>query len=155
MSGKYASNTTVSVEKSQMEVQKILRKYGADKFGTMEDSKNNEAHLMFEYNSLMIQITVPLPEINDFKKTESGRLRKQNQIIEAHNQAIKQRWRALVLAVKAKLEAVEIGISTIEKEFMAFVIMPDGKQLGEHLIPELKSISSSGKMPKMLGFSEQ
>ena len=108
---------------------------------------------MFEYNKLMIQITVPLPKREEFTHTETGRSRKASQITEAYEQAIKQRWRALVLAVKAKLEAVEIGISTLEKEFMAFVVMPDGRQLGDHLIPNLRQIAESGKMPKMLDFN--
>lgn len=148
--GQYAAATSVTVEKSQSEVQLILRKYGAKRFGTMEDE--NAAYLMFEYDQLMIQITVPLPKRSEFEKTETGRVRKSNQITDAYEQAIKQRWRALVLAVKAKLEAVEIGISTLEKEFMAFVMMPDGRQLGDHLIPNLKQIAADGKMPKMLSF---
>ena len=57
---RYAANTSVTVEKSQSEVQSILRKYGAERFGTMEDK--DSAYLMFEYNHLMIQITVPLPK---------------------------------------------------------------------------------------------
>lgn len=149
--GKYAQNTTVSVEKSQFEVQRILRKYGADKFGTMEDK--DSAYLMFQYNDLMIQITVPLPQIDEFKFTEAGRKRTNKKAEESHSQAIRQRWRALVLAVKAKLEAVESGISTLEKEFMAFVVMPDGKQLGDHLLPELQSMAKTGKMPKLLGIN--
>ena len=41
--GKYASNTSVSPEKSQAEIQNTLRKYGADRFGTMEE-KNKVSH---------------------------------------------------------------------------------------------------------------
>lgn len=48
-----------------------------------------------------------------------------------------------------KVETTDI--STIEKEFLAFVVMPWGKSLGEHLIPELESIAKTGKMPKLLG----
>jgi len=146
----YANSTSVSVEKSQQEVQRILRKYGAERFGVMED--RTSAFLMFEYNKLMIQITVPLPDKKEFMSTDSGRSRKLIQVEQAYEQAIKQRWRALVLAVKAKLEAVESGISTLEKEFMAFVMMPDGKQLGDHLIPQLLQIAESGKMPKLLQY---
>jgi len=146
---RYANNTTVSVEKSQQEVTSILRKYGADRFGTMED--RGAAHLMFEYKRLMIQITVPIPDKADFRKSDTGRIRKQGQIDAAHEQAVRQRWRALVLSVKAKLEAVETGISTLEKEFMAFVVMPDGKQLSDHILPQLTTMAETGKMPKMLG----
>ena len=150
--GKYASNTTVSIEKSQSEVQNILRKYGADAFGVME--RKNSAYLMFEYNNLIIQITVPLPQKDEFMKTESGRIRKTNQVNQSYEQAIRQRWRALVLAIKAKLEAVESGISTLEKEFLAFVIMPDGESLGNHLLPQLQQIANTGKMPKLLNWEE-
>ena len=146
--GKYAVNTSVSVEKSKEEVTKILRKYGADRFGTMEDRE--KAYLMFEFNRLMIQITVPLPNLEEFMTTDSGRSRKGTAANDAYEQAIKQKWRALVLAVKAKLEAVDSGISTIEKEFMAFVVMPDGRQLSDYIIPELNNIAQSGKMPKLL-----
>ncbi|MDR0720667.1 MAG: hypothetical protein LBF78_13600, partial [Treponema sp.] len=58
-----------------------------------------------------------------------------------------------LLAIKAKLEAIECGISTIEKEFMAFVIMPNGISLGDHLIPELKKIAGTGKMPRLLSYT--
>jgi hypothetical protein len=37
--------------------------------------------------------------------------------------------------IKAKLEAVETGIATFEDEFMAHVIMPDGKRVAEHVQP--------------------
>ena len=67
-------------------------------------------------------------------------------------QAVRQRWRALLLAIKAKLEAIECGISTIEEEFMAFVIMPDGKPLSSHIIPKLQTMVKTGKMPKLLSY---
>jgi hypothetical protein len=147
----YAETTTVSVEKSQAEIQKTLRRYGADAFGVME--KKGTAYIMFEYKKFMIQMSVPLPEKNEFIKTEAGRHRKSTQADQAYEQAIKQRWRALVLSVKGKLEAVDRNISTLEKEFMAFIIMPDGKSLGDHLLPQLVQVAESGKMPKILEIS--
>ena len=72
--GQYASNTTVSPEKSQNDIRDTLRRYGAKKFGVMEE--DDKAHVMFEYNSLMIQITITLPNRNEFDKTDTGRIRK-------------------------------------------------------------------------------
>jgi hypothetical protein len=149
----YASNTSVSPEKTQNDIRDTLRRYGAGKFGIMEES--DKAHVMFEYDTLMIQLTINLPDKNDFVKTEAGRSRKSTSVNEAYRQAIRQRWRALLLAIKAKLEAIECGISTIEKEFLAFVIMPDGKSLGDHLIPELKNVSSTGKTPKLISYMSE
>ena len=149
--GQFANNTTVSPEKTQNDIRDTLRRYGAGRFGIMEEA--DKAHVMFEFDRLMIQLTVSLPDKAEFVKTETGRPRKTSAVNEAYNQAIRQRWRALLLAIKAKLEAIECGISTIEKEFMAFVVMPDGKSLGDHLIPKLKNISATGKMPKLLSFT--
>lgn len=150
--GQYANNTSVSPEKTQSDIRETLRRYGAGKFGIMEE--DGKAHVMFEYHNLMIQITISLPDKKTFIKTDTGRQRKSSAINESYNQAVRQRWRALLLAIKAKLEAVESNISSIEKEFMAFVVMPDGKSLGDHLIPKLEEISTTGKMPKLLPFSE-
>jgi len=145
----YAGNTKVSVEKSQAELKTILRKYGADRFGTMEES--TQAFLMFEFKGLTFQMTVPLPGRNEFTKTDGGRQRSSSTTIDAMmDQAIRSRWRALILVVKAKLEAIEIGISTIEKEFLAFVVMPDGRQFADHMLPELHKAVASGQMPKLL-----
>jgi hypothetical protein len=144
----YAKSTTVSPEKTQSEIRETLRRYGAVRFGVMEEA--DRAHVMFEYESLMIQLTINLPSLHDFEKTKNGHRMAQAASEAAYAQAVRQRWRALLLAIKAKLEAIECGISTIEKEFLAFVILPDGMSVGDHLVPELKKIASTGKMPKLL-----
>jgi len=148
MDGKYARGTTVSVEKSQAEAQQILRRYGAKKFGVMEDE--HSAYLMFEFKGMSIQISISLPNLARFQRTENGRSRTDRAAEEARAAAIRQRYRALILAVKAKLEAVECGISTIEKEFMAFIVMPNGQQLYDLLEPELQKMVETGVMPKLL-----
>lgn len=147
--GTYATTTSVDVDKSQGEIKRTVMKYGADRFGVMEDREGG--YVMFEYQGLMIQMKVPLPDRNDFKKTEQGRSRASSVIDKEYDQALRQRWRALLLAIKAKLESVELGISSIEEEFMAFIKMPDGQSIGDHLIPQLQEIAKTGKMPKMIG----
>lgn len=62
----------------------------------------------------------------------------------------RQRWRVLLLVIKAKLEAVESGISTIREEFLAYVMTPGGT-LGKRLIPQLDGIAKSGNIPPLLG----
>jgi hypothetical protein len=54
------------------------------------------------------------------------------------------------LAIKAKLEAVEQGITEFESEFMAHIVMPDGKTVGHHVLPQISAAYSTGKMPKLL-----
>jgi hypothetical protein len=148
--GQYANNTTVSPEKTQSDIRKTLQRYGGGKFGIMQE--DTAICVVFQYSNLTIRISVGLPDKSEFVTTETGRARKASAANDAYNQAVRQRWRALLLAIKAKLEAVESGISTIEREFMAFIVMPDERDLGDHLIPKLREISTSGKMPKLLSF---
>jgi hypothetical protein len=49
----------------------------------------------------------------------------------AWEQVTRQRWRALALVIKAKLEAVTSGISTFEAEFLANTMLPDGRTVGD------------------------
>ena len=56
-----------------------------------------------------------VPYTNDNPPRERGARARQ----ETHDQACRQRWRALLLVIKAKLEAVTAGISTVETEFLA------------------------------------
>jgi len=144
----YAKNTSVPIHKTQADIQSTLMRYGADKFGYFQEG--SASHIMFEYNRLMITMSVALPEKDEFSKTPNGRNRSKDQIEREFSQVVKQRWRALLLVVKAKLEAVESGISTVEQEFLAFIRMPDGKTIGDHVIGGLQKAASEGKLPTMI-----
>jgi hypothetical protein len=148
----YAQKTSVTPEKSQAEIQSVLERYGAGRFGTMKDLEKNRAYVMFVFRGLQIQMEVPLPNKNDKKyaMTEHGRTRSAAQMLAEYEQDSRQRWRALLLAIRAKLEAVETGISTIEQEFMAFIVLPDGKNVSEHLLPQLRKMTEDHQMPKLI-----
>lgn len=68
-------------------------------------------------------------------------------IVEQEN---RQRWRALCLAIKAKLEAVQSGITTFEDEFMAHIMLPGGKTVSEMAAPVIENAYKSGKVPTLL-----
>jgi hypothetical protein len=68
----------------------------------------------------------------------------------AYEQAERQRWRALALVIKAKLEAVESGITEFEREFMAHIVLPGGGTVGDWMLPQIEQAYSSGQMPAML-----
>lgn len=146
----YARNTKVSVSNSQGEIQSALRRYGVDSFGTME--KTGSAAILFEIGRLGVRIEVPIPQRDEkqFTETATGRECSESAAFAKYEQAVRQRWRSLLLAIKAKLEAVDSGISTIQQEFMPFVVMPDGRVFGDHVLPQLEEIASTGKMPKLL-----
>lgn len=149
---KYAAQTEVSIEKSQAEIKTIVMKYGATRYATMDDPEC--ALIVFEIASRRIKFTLPLPNRDDYahKRHSSGKLipRSTEDAYAQWEQACRQRWRALCLIIKAKLEAVETGITTIEKEFLANILLPDGQLVGDYLAPQLELTYAAGTMPKML-----
>jgi hypothetical protein len=145
---KYAENTQVSSERSRNEIERILTRYGASAFGY--GWQNSSATIMFQMNHKQIRFIIHLPDKEQFKKTETGRLRKPTAIHESYEQAVRQQWRALALVVKAKLEAVESGISEFETEFLAHIVLPNNQTVGQFLIPQVNQAYETGNMPKML-----
>ncbi len=149
----YAKNTEVSSDRSRQEIERTLARYGADQFlyGWQEEM----AMIGFRMKKKMVRFLLPMPNRDQFKKSETGRTRKQSSQDAAFEQAVKQRWRALSLVVKAKLEAVESQITTFEEEFMAHIVLPNGKTVSEQFLPELEKAYLTGNMPKMLPFPAQ
>ena len=146
---RYAKDTSVSQEKSRTEIERVLQRYGADQFayGWSESG----AMLGFRFNGRMVKFDLPMPEKADFQFTpDRGFERAPAQVEKLWEQAGRQRWRALVLVIKAKLEAVESGITTFENEFLAHTVLPDGTTVGMWANEQLDGILSSGKMPKLL-----
>ena len=87
---------------------------------------------------------------DDVTRTRTGRWRNDRFYESARDRLVRQRWRALALVIKAKLEAVETGITGFDEEFLAHVVMPDGKTVGDHLLPQVDAAYKSGKMPALL-----
>jgi hypothetical protein len=64
-----------------------------------------------------------------------------------YEKATRQRWRALALVIKAKLEAVESGITIFEDEFLAHIVLPDGSTAGDWMRPQIAKAYDKNKMP--------
>ncbi|MDD3798409.1 MAG: hypothetical protein PHE36_04435 [Novosphingobium sp.] len=65
-------------------------------------------------------------------------------------QACRQRWRALALVIKAKLEAIDSGISEFDDEFMAHIVLPNGRTVSEEVRPKITSAYAGEGMPNLL-----
>ena len=64
---------------------------------------------------------------------------------------MRQKWRALALVIKAKLEAVESGIAVFEDEFMAYIVLPGGEEtVGDFMRPQIAEAYRIGAAPNML-----
>ena len=147
----YAQDTSVSVEKSRAELETILSKYGASRFGYMTDTDRRRDWLCTPHGKA-VKFVLPLPSTSEFAMKFRYKARVQCSPEEMHRnweQACRSRWRALCLCVKAKLEAVECGITSFEQEFLAHFVMPNGSTFGDYAIPKIEEATKSGKMPAL------
>lgn len=129
----YAENTTVPVSKSRIEIEELIRKHGAGQFAS--GYSGNKVMIGFTANKRQVRFIVEVPEGSTDKKTE---------------QLERQRWRALLLVIKAKFEAIESGVSCFDDEFMAHIVLPDGSTVGEYMQPQIEQSYSTGNMPALL-----
>lgn len=154
---KFAAQTSVSPEKSRAEIEEILRRYGASHYGYM--SGPDQSAIAFQASGRRLRFTLPLPLLKNFKSyTRKGSSyatqRTEGQQREAYEQAIRQRWRALALVIKAKLESVETGVATFEEEFMANIVLPSGQTMAEYALPQIAQAYETGSMPPLLGYTQ-
>lgn len=144
----YAIRTNVPIEQSQAEITEVLRRAGASQLCTGWSPV--AAFLAFSVGGRSVKLLVPMPPPTAFELTDGGRKRGPRQRQQAQEQVQRQRWRALMLIVKAKLEAVEIGATTLDREFLADLVLPDGATVAQRLAPELEQALRGGDMPPLL-----
>jgi hypothetical protein len=150
---RYAEGTSVPVERSKAELEKLLVRYGADQIVTGTDMAAGRAQVGFRKGKKYVRFVLPLPNPSDraFSHTPGTRkLRSLESARQAWEGACRQRWRALLLVVKAKLEAVDAGISSFDEEFLAHLVLPDGRRVGEVAVPQLEVAYRTGQMPALL-----
>ncbi len=154
---RYATGTSVSINQTQMEIKSLLLKYGASGFMLAE---NDEGHAVvgFQFNNRMYRINVVLPDIMDpdIGFSPKGKQRPPVQAEKAWKQACRSVWRAVRMYIYAKLEAVEIGITSLEEAFLADTMLSDGKRLAERAVPALEQEYATGKPVALLpgGFGD-
>ena len=148
---RYAESTTVSAERSRGEIERILSRYGADSF--LYGWEGSKAVIQFRVNDKYIQFILEMPSKDNREFTHTpvrGNRRSPAQTEAAWEQATRQRWRALALVIKAKLEAVGTGITEFESEFLAHIVLPNGQTVGNWILPQIQMAYDTGDIPKML-----
>ena len=146
----YAQQTQVSTDISRAEIERTLQRYGADQFMYGWDA--NKALVGFRMQNRQVRFVLPLPDRHDaaFIQTDTGRERSETAAFKAWEQACRQKWRALALVIKAKLEAVESGIAIFDEEFLANIVLPDNTTVGKVMLPQINKAYETGKMPPLL-----
>lgn len=140
MDRRYAEKTRVPIGRSRDEIERTLVRYGSDTF--FYGSSNRGAAIGFKYKGRVIKYNIPLPKRTDFRETKTG---EQN-----WERECRRLWRVLLLAIKAKLELVDSGLTTFEDEFLAQTCLPDGQNVSEWIQPQIDKAVEAGRMPKLL-----
>jgi len=130
---RFAEDTRVPVDRTKQELERLLRQHGAEGYASGWDPSQDRVEFLWRGK----QIRFVLP-----RDTTLSAARRE--------QAERQRWRALLLVVRAKLEAVRAGIAVFEQEFLGFIVVPDTNQtIYEHAAPRLQAgeFSASRLLP--------
>lgn len=122
----YAEETKVPIDQTRSEIEKRLKKAGGIRVVHVDEPF--AATVMFMLGGRLIRFELPI----DGKATDQQR---------------RSRWRGLLLVIKAKLEAIESKIATVEQEFLAHVVLPDGQTVGQWFEPQLQVAFDRGTMP--------
>lgn len=125
---KFAERTSVSVEQSIGEIRKTVTRYGGEQFvfGVAED------RLLVGFTKEGRQVRFQVDQTKDSPQ-ENRRLA-----------------RALLLVLKAKLESVASGVAGFEDEFLANIVLPDGKLVGTYAKVSLAQAYEGKPMPPLL-----
>lgn len=120
---KYATGTTVSVDRSIAELRRTVERYGGDTFGMLHERARTV--VAFRLGGNPIRLIVGQPDDDPAE--------------------CRRRFRVLVLLTKAKLEAIADGLTTSDREFLADLVLPGGSTISEQF--ETRAIDVSRVVP--------
>lgn len=145
----YAEGTTVPVEKSIGEIVGLVKKAGAQRVAQYEEPERFT--VQFELGNRQVRFRVALPSVDEMPKFDGRRATLTNaQRLAKRDQAHRQRARALLLVIKAKLESVESGVETFEQAFLPNVVMADGSTVYERIAEPIALEYTTGRPTTML-----
>lgn len=127
MSRRFADKTTVPVSETIDEIRKTVARYGGEQF----------VYAVGE-DRIVVGFTKEARQVR-FQVTQS-----------ADPQDNRRLGRALLLVLKAKLEAVASGVSIFEDEFLANIVMPDGRLVAHHARIAIATAYETGETPPLL-----
>src|SRR5262245_1584086 len=103
--GKFAQDTQVPIEKTKVEIERIVVKYGAK--GFVSAWQDGHATVQFKIRDRVIRFVIELPRQNERRFTHmrvnrwgDPLARKPDAAVKAWEQGCKAIWRALLLVIK-------------------------------------------------------
>ena len=142
----FAERTRVSVERTQAEIGAILKKYGAQDVGYGSRQGDTIGFVEFSLGGYPIRIEVPEPDRQAFKTVvvrvkgrQHQRDRSPAQRQASFEQARRERWRALLLMLKARLVLAAMCKQTPDRAFVAELVLPNNELVGASVLAKLEA----------------
>lgn len=156
----YAASTSVSIEKSKGELERLLVKHGATRYGIAHHEEGAQVSFILSGHHVCVSVPLPPPAAypnpdptqddysnkaktpRDWNRWNVNQRKRwieeqRNRIDAQRDQASRQRWRCILLIVRAKLELIEMKLSTVEREFLADITLNDGRTVLEAMAGKL------------------
>jgi hypothetical protein len=141
---RYASGTTIAVEKSVAAIQRLVKQHGgrAWRYEERDDQEPPSSRISFVLDGLPIRFSVDAPDRADLEISPAGRYRTEHQIRAAREAEVRRRWREIALLVRAKLVAVAAGIVDVQEEFLSTTVLSDDETVAEYMLPRLAELQA-------------
>lgn len=120
------------------EIQRILTKFGCQRFGTMTDNEKGEIIVQFTYREreILVKASVKGYAAAWLKENPWSRQRKKT-AIEWERQAMAQAQISTCSIlrdwIKGQTTAIEVGLLSFEGAFLGQILLPTGKTVLEHV----------------------
>lgn len=141
--------SATSGERALGEIQKLLRGFGCNKFGSMIDDALGEVLVQFEYRGRQCSVKASIkgyaaawlkehPYTYRTKATQGQHQKKAMDIASVAVYSILRDW------IKGQITAIETGILTFEGAFLGQILLGTGKTVLEH-------VEQTNMLPKLEG----
>jgi hypothetical protein len=128
---RYAEGTKVPVESSRGEISGILARHGVVRMAWATEPSGDI--LQFELGGHAFRLDIVRPTLEEVRRRyvdEGGKWH----LVYDHQAKVdaewRRRWRANVLLLKAKLEFIDAGDTTLERELLPYLVLRDGRTVG-------------------------
>jgi len=157
MNRKYSEGTSVSSFASREEIERNLRRFGADQY--LYYARDSYAGIGFSLSGRQYRLGIDLPDPNDKRFTHTsarGTRRTAKAAEEEYEKEVRRKWRSLALYIKAVLVAVDDGILPIDQALFPFTVLPSGSTVYQTLVPSIDEAYETGvfTVPMLLSSPE-
>ncbi len=130
MRSNYIRGASVTCSASQAEIQAMLAAAGAT--GIQFASERGKTRITFRSGGRHFLLALPAAS-SDLPYAQ---------------EAARRGWRQLSALIRAKLDAVEAGITTFDEEFLAYMVMPGGATVFRAVAPGIAAAyAAAGPVP--------